>query len=183
MLHEREILEALSSSKILTSMITPAVLISASGTLIFSTSGRLGRVFDRVHVLKAEMEAMADGKLTYPRERMAYLTEQMALQRVRSGLLQKSLAALYSATVFFIASSLAIAVNVAFGSPEQSWISSVIALLGGLFLFAASALLLYESRYNLRFIMGQIQFVDFLKERIEATETPPIKRPDPNKDR
>ena len=33
-------LEALSSAKVLTSMITPAVLISACGTLIFSTSAR-----------------------------------------------------------------------------------------------------------------------------------------------
>ena len=52
-IHEKEILEALSSSRILTSMITPAVLISACGTLIFSTSARLGRIFDRVNVMKS----------------------------------------------------------------------------------------------------------------------------------
>ncbi|MBL0332872.1 MAG: DUF2721 domain-containing protein [Chlorobi bacterium] len=33
---------------ILTSMLTPAILISACGTLILSTSSRLGRVVDRV---------------------------------------------------------------------------------------------------------------------------------------
>jgi hypothetical protein len=33
---------------VLTAMITPAVLISACGALIFSTSSRLGRVIDRV---------------------------------------------------------------------------------------------------------------------------------------
>ena len=33
-------------------MITPAVLISASGTMILSTSTRLGRVVDRVRSLK-----------------------------------------------------------------------------------------------------------------------------------
>ena len=36
---------------ILTAMITPAVLISACGALIFSTSTRLGRVVDRVRML------------------------------------------------------------------------------------------------------------------------------------
>ena len=58
-IQEKEILEALSSSRILTSMITPAVLISACGTLIFSTSARLGRIFDRVTVMKSEVEAIA----------------------------------------------------------------------------------------------------------------------------
>jgi len=55
-LHEKELLEALSSSRILTAMITPAVLISACGTLIFSTASRLGRIFDRVNVMKEEVE-------------------------------------------------------------------------------------------------------------------------------
>jgi len=35
-------------------MITPAVLISASGTLVLSTGNRLGRIVDRVRVLTAE---------------------------------------------------------------------------------------------------------------------------------
>jgi hypothetical protein len=40
-------MDALTSSlAVLTAMITPAVLISASGTMILSTSTRLGRVVD-----------------------------------------------------------------------------------------------------------------------------------------
>lgn len=35
-------------------MITPALLISACGTLVLSTSNRLSRVVDRVRVLTAE---------------------------------------------------------------------------------------------------------------------------------
>ena len=41
---------------VLTSMITPALLISASGTFILSTSNRLGRVIDRVRKLSEDME-------------------------------------------------------------------------------------------------------------------------------
>src|SRR5207245_8531702 len=41
---------------VLTGMITPAVLISACGTLIFSTSTRLARIVDRVRQLTAAME-------------------------------------------------------------------------------------------------------------------------------
>lgn len=44
---EREALAVLSA------MITPAVLISACGTLIFSTAARLARIVDRVRGLSA----------------------------------------------------------------------------------------------------------------------------------
>lgn len=173
--HEKEILEALSSSHVLTSMITPAVLISACGSLIFSTSARLGRIFDRVNVMKGEVEAVVVGKISYPEERMRHLKGQIALQRRRAGLIQKSMAALYTATALFVASSLAIAVNVAYGGPGHAWIPTAIALAGGLFLFAASALLLYESRFNLRFVNRSIDFIELLEERVaEQGKVPPV---------
>lgn len=166
-LHEREMLEALSSSRILTSMITPAVLISACGTLIFSTSARLGRIFDRVNVMKGEVEAILEDKISFPRERMQHLREQINLQKRRAILIQKAMATLYTATALFVSSSLAIAINTAYGRPEQAWIPTLIALAGGLFLFTASALLLYESRFNLRFVSRHIDFIEFLEEQAE----------------
>ena len=165
-LHEKEIIEALSSSRILTSMITPAVLISACGTLIFSTSARLGRIFDRVNVMKGEVEAIVDGRISYPAERMDHLKGQIALQRRRATLIQKAMVSLYMATALFIASSLAIAVNVAYGDAGSAWVPTLIALAGGLFLFAASALLLYESRFNLRFVNRSIDFIEFLEDKV-----------------
>jgi hypothetical protein len=171
-LHEKEILEALSSSHILTSMITPAVLISACGTLIFSTSARLGRIFDRVNVMKGEIEAIVDGRISHPVERMSHLKGQIALQKRRATLIQKAMASLYTATALFIASSLAIAVNVAYGDSGSAWIPTLIALAGGLFLFAASALLLYESRFNLRFVNRSIDFIEFLEEKVVPKEPP-----------
>jgi hypothetical protein len=166
-LPDHEILEALSSAKILTSMITPAVLISACGTLILSTSTRLARVFDRVHMLKGEVEAVLEGKLSFPDERMKMLKVQTRKQGVRAWLIQKAMAALYTATVLFVASSLAIALNIAYGSADTAWLPSGLALLGGLFLLAASVLLLYESRYNLRFIDRHIDFIAFLEDSYE----------------
>ena len=163
-LPDHEILETLSSAKILTSMITPAVLISACGTLIFSTSARLARIFDRVQMLKGEVEAVLDGKLSFPDERMKMLKVQTRKQKTRAWLIQKSMAALYTATVLFVACSLAIALNAAYGSAETIWLPSGLALLGGLFLLAASVLLLYESRYNLRFIDRHIDFIAFLED-------------------
>ena len=164
---EKELLEALTSSRILTSMITPAVLISACGTLIFSTSARLGRIFDRVNVMKGEVEAIITGKISYPKERMVHLRDQIGLQRRRARLIQKAMAALYTATLLFVASSLAIAVNVAYGSDNQAWVPTLLALSGGLFLFGASVVLLYESRFNLRFVHRSIDFIEFLEQKAE----------------
>lgn len=169
-LYDKEILEALSSSLILTSMITPAVLISACGTLIFSTSARLGRIFDRVNVMKGEVEAVVEGRISHPVERLCHLKEQVALQKRRATVIQKAMGALYTATALFVASSLAIAVTTAYGSPEQAWIPTLIALGGGMFLFVASALLLYESRFNLRFVTRHIEFIEFLEEKAEERD-------------
>src|SRR5258706_7810793 len=46
-------------AEVLGAMITPAVLISAGGTLVLSTSNRLSRVVDRVRVLSADAERLA----------------------------------------------------------------------------------------------------------------------------
>jgi hypothetical protein len=163
--HEKELLEALGSSQILTSMITPAVLISACGTLIFSTSARLGRIFDRVNVMKGEVEAIITGNISHPEERQEHLHGQIELQRRRAMLVHKAMVSLYTATLLFVASSLAIAVNVAYGSAAQAWIPTSLALVGGLFLFVASAALLYESRFNLLFVHRSIDFIELLQKK------------------
>ena len=172
-LPDKEFLEALASSRILTAMITPAVLISACGTLIFSTSARLGRIFDRVNVMKGEVEQVITGGISFPRERLAFLIAQIGLQRRRAVLIQKAMASLYTATALFVATSLGIAINIAYGSSEQGWIPTGLALIGGIFLFAASALLLYESRFNLRFVTRSIDFIEFLEQQAHAKTVDP----------
>ncbi|BDA80026.1 hypothetical protein LPTSP3_g29560 [Leptospira kobayashii] len=156
--------ESFSSLEILSGMITPAVLVSASASLIFSTANRLGRIFDRVNLLKAEVEKILEGKFEFPEERISYLKNQLSIQRKRAVLIQRSMAFLYTATSLFVISSLSLAITLAV-SKEYSWIPIIVALFGGVFLFLASAFLLYESRYNLTFIMGQIEFTEFLQQK------------------
>lgn len=50
--------EIAMSSEVLGAMITPAVLISASGVLVLSTSNRVSRTVDRVRALAAEAERL-----------------------------------------------------------------------------------------------------------------------------
>src|SRR5262245_58363813 len=75
---------------LLTAMITPAVLISACGTLIFSTATRLARVVDRVRELSRQIEQLCGGELTaLPNERRAEVERQLASHAERSRLIQR----------------------------------------------------------------------------------------------
>ena len=147
--------------------IIPVIYSQALACLIFSTSARLGRIFDRVNTLKTELETVLGGKSSFTDERIAFLRDQFQLQRIRAGLIQKAMAALYTATALFVAASLAIAFNVAYGTANTAWIPTAIALLGGVFLFVSSAILLYESRFNLRFVNRHLDFIQFLQDQHE----------------
>ena len=47
-----------ATGPLLAAMVTPAVLISAAGTLVFSTTSRLARIVDRARVLGRELEEL-----------------------------------------------------------------------------------------------------------------------------
>ena len=78
-------------------MITPAVLISACGSMILSTSVRLGRVVDRVRSLSDRWEEIADkgGDTAALRERQEVIFEQLDKLTSRARILQRSMVAFY----------------------------------------------------------------------------------------
>lgn len=101
-------------------MITPAVLISACGALIFSTSSRLGRVIDRVRALSAKFEQIAkhpeDDEMF--EERRALIFSQLDRQTSRARLIQRAMTAYYTALGVFVAATVIIAITAA--SPATS---------------------------------------------------------------
>ena len=105
---------------VLTAMITPAVLISACGALIFSTSTRMGRVVDRVRTLSERFENLAK----HPEqddmfeERRALIFGQLDRQTSRARLLQRAMLFFYIALSTFVATSVSIAI-VAAVSPSR----------------------------------------------------------------
>src|SRR2546430_11431213 len=93
-------MDGLSSSlAVLTAMITPAVLISASGTMILSTSSRLGRVVDRVRSLSDRLQDLSrgDSEIDLLEERRAVRFDPPHKFTSRPRLLQPALTTFYLA--------------------------------------------------------------------------------------
>jgi hypothetical protein len=145
---------------VLTAMITPAVLISACGALIFSTSTRLGRVIDRVRALSERFQQLASSpeKDELFDERRALIFSQLDRQSARARLIQRSMTAFYAALGVFVASSVAIAIASA-AARNFTWIAVVLGLLGSLFMLYGSMLLIVESRMALSAIISEMDFV------------------------
>jgi Protein of unknown function (DUF2721) len=145
---------------VLTAMITPAVLISACGTLLLSTSTRLGRVVDRVRVLVEKFEQLertAEADALHD-ERRQLIFGQLQRQSARARLLQRALVAFYSALGIFVACSVIIAVIAAIAR-NLAWIAVGLGLCGALFMLYGAMLLIVESRMALGAIVSELEFV------------------------
>jgi len=145
---------------VLTAMITPAVLISACGALIFSTSTRLGRVVDRVRVLSDRFQELAahPEKDEMFQERQVLIFTQLDRQTSRARLIQRAMAAYYTALGIFVATTVTIAI-VSATARNYTWIAVALGLIGTLFMLYGSVLLIVESRMALAAIMTEMDFV------------------------
>jgi hypothetical protein len=167
-----------ASVAVLTAMITPAVLISACGTMILSTSTRLGRVVDRVRELSARLRRLAreDIKVEFLEEERAMLYDQLDKLTSRSRLLQRALTTFYLAVGVFVASSVAIG-GVAFFSARGlasgtrgAWLPVIMGLAGALFLFYGSMLLIFEARLALSATHSEMDFIWRITRRVVPKE-------------
>lgn len=145
---------------VLTAMITPAVLISACGALIFSTSTRLGRVIDRVRTLSEKWETLARGvdKDDMHEERRVLIYSQLDRQTSRARLIQRAMTAFYTALGVFVATTVLIAVASA-AARSYTWVAVAVGVAGTLFMLYGSLLLIIESRMALSAITSEMDFV------------------------
>jgi hypothetical protein len=157
-------MEPLSSAvAVLTAMITPAVLISACGALILSTSTRLGRVVDRVRLLIDRFEEMMNTQdeegVEMFEERRAVYFDQLDKLTTRTRLLQKSMRVFYLTLGVFVATSVAIGLVAAVGRPSHAWLPVVLGLGGACGLFYGSILLIKESRLAQDALNAEMDFI------------------------
>ncbi|HEX8287760.1 MAG TPA: DUF2721 domain-containing protein [Pyrinomonadaceae bacterium] len=149
-----------STIEFLTAMVTPTLLISATGSLVLSTSTRLGRVVDRVRELESRLSELllAPDKDAIPLYDKRIETIVFLLDKVtsRSRILQRAMGAFYYGLGFFILTSVSIAVVGLFGI--YRWMPIPIGIIGIFFLFYGSLLMLRETRMATITINSEMDF-------------------------
>lgn len=157
------------TSEVLGGMITPALLISACGTLILSTSNRLSRVVDRVRILTAEVErSRAAGQPAVSARRATLIAHQLEQLTTRAILLRSSMTALYTAIVLLIATSLSVGLAVLLGS--RYTLPTAFALAGASALLYGSILLIREARAA---VLSTLEEMEYTRELVAAAQPHP----------
>jgi len=150
-----------SAIAVLTAMITPAVLISACGSMILSTSTRLGRVVDRVRELSDRLEMMNSEEINAAdvTERQANIFQQLDKLTSRARILQRTMVVFYLSLGSFVATSVAIGVFGFAHNQNYNIIPVALGIIGACFLFYGSILLIFEARLALSTIHHEMDFI------------------------
>jgi hypothetical protein len=156
----------MQSMNVLSAMITPAVLISACGTLVFSTSTRLARIVDRVRDLTRTIELLSkDDSLDFPDDRRAEVDRQIAIHVRRGKLIQRSLTSFYVSLGLFVAASVATGFVVVFN--RGAWAPNVLGIIGTVVLFYGCMMLVAETRLALRSVNSEMEFTLMLRSKYQ----------------
>jgi hypothetical protein len=147
-----------AATNVLGAMITPALLISASGTLVLSTSNRLSRVVDRVRVLAKDAEHLAKDDADTQTDKRALITSQLRSLAHRAMILRSALAALYTAVGFLVATSIGVGLLTSL-HVSAGWIAIVLAMLGACALLWGSVQLVREGRMALTSTLEEMSYV------------------------
>ena len=161
--------DALNSTiEFLTAMVTPALLISATGSLVLSTSTRLGRVVDRVRQLEIRLSELiyADDKDEVPLydKRVEVVVDLLDKVTSRSRILQRAWQTFYYGIGMFTLTSVTIAVAAFFST--YRWVPIPVGIVGIMFLFWGSVLMLRETRLATATINAEMDFTWELARKV-----------------
>jgi hypothetical protein len=156
--------EVPGSLGVLSAMLTPAVLISACGTLILSTSMRLARIVDRVRILSEMSEQISIGGVRdFVQERRQEVARQLAEHSRRAQLIQLSLTSFYGALCLLVATVVSIGLTALLAT--MAWLPGVLGIIGSIVLFYGCIMLIAETRLALRSVMREMEFTTRLGAR------------------
>lgn len=161
-----------STIEFLTAMVTPALLISATGSLVLSTSTRLGRVVDRVRQLEERLSDLiySDSKEDIPLydKRVEVIVDLLDKVTSRSRILQRALQTFYYGIGMFTLTSVTIAIAAIFNT--YRWVPIPIGIIGIMFLFWGSFLMLRETRMATATINAEMDFTWELARKVAPKE-------------
>ncbi len=165
-----------STIEFLTAMVTPTLLISATGSLVLSTSTRLGRVIDRVRELETRLSDLivAEDKESIPLydKRLDTVVKLLDKVTTRARILQKAMGAFYYGLGFFILTSVTIALVALLSEFFSSyrWLPIPIGVIGIVFLFYGSVLMLRETRMATATVNAEMDFTWELARKVAPQE-------------
>jgi hypothetical protein len=154
--------------EILSAMITPALFMTANGSLIISTSNRMSRIVDRIRVLNDLGDALGRGAvdLDFVAERQAHLADQLRRLEWRGSRIRFALTFLYLAYASFVGTSLTIALDVLLQA--RLWaVPTALAIFGVSLILGACINLVREALEALRSNRREIGFFRDLQLRRE----------------
>lgn len=161
-----------STIEFLTAMVTPTLLISATGSLVLSTSTRLGRVVDRVRELEKRLSELImeedHSKIPLYDKRLEVIVNLLDKVTSRARILQKAMSFFYYGLGFFILTSVTIAIAAFFTS--YRWIPIPMGIIGIFFLFLGSVLMLRETRMATATINAEMDFTWTLAKTVAPKE-------------
>lgn len=161
-----------STIEFLTAMVTPTLLISATGSLVLSTSTRLGRVVDRARDLERRLGEMiyVEDKTEVPlyEKRVEVIVDLLDKVTSRSRLLQRAMATFYYGLGMFILTSVTIAIAGLFNI--YRWLPVPIGVIGILFLLYGSLLMLKETWMATATIKAEMDFTWELAREVAPKE-------------
>jgi hypothetical protein len=150
----------------LTAMLTPAIFMTANGSLIISTSNRMSRVVDRIRVLNDRGDELCRGGsgLDFVEERRAHVADQLGRLEWRSDRVRYALTMLYLAFASFVGTSLTLAIDTLIGNRLEA-VPTALSVLGVGLLLMASVNLIREARAALASNRLEIAFYRDLQAR------------------
>ena len=161
-----------STIEFLTAMVTPTLLISATGSLVLSTSTRLGRVVDRTRELEVRLSELitVKDKETIPLydKRLETIVHLLDKVTSRARILQRAMGAFYYGLCLFILTSVTIA-GAAFFTTYR-WMPIPIGIIGIIFLFYGSILMLRETWMATATINAEMDFTWTLAKTVAPRE-------------
>jgi hypothetical protein len=168
----------LTAGGILAEMITPAVLISASGTMVLSTSNRLGRVVDRIRVLAEAAEQLPDDSVTEEIvEKRVQIAEQVVWLSIRLSLLQTALITFYVGIGLLVSSSVTVGLS-ASANGQMSWIPVSFGLMGAVALLFGSVTLVREARLAVWSTRHELDHIRKVVDRKTRARQPQNEKPE-----
>lgn len=143
-------------------MISPAVLMAAAGSVVLSTSNRLGRVVDRTRQLMQDAQRLdkvaPEAESELERAQHDLILEQLDFLSRRMYLLRAALAGLYGSMCLLVMTSLLIGLMVMFQG-DAGWMPLITGLTGALgYLYSVvqllreAALAVISTQVEMRFI-------------------------------